>query len=78
MPLPPLSFALLTFAAVLGFGGFLYIRHAETIKHWKENYALFEFQRQASRVTSVQTYRTIGWLLALCALVMLIAALFFV
>ena len=67
----PPALAMFVFTAVFAFGAYLYICHAERMKHWKETYALFEFQRRASRTYSVQSYRTIGWIFAVCAVLML-------
>jgi hypothetical protein len=50
------------------------LRYPAQVKCWKDNYALFEFQRNINRQFEVQHYRFAGWLLAFCACMMLVGA----
>jgi hypothetical protein len=67
--------------AVFGFAGmsavaaFIYIRYAEQVKRWRDDHALFEFQKQINRTFAVSTYRAIGWITAVCSALMFALAI---
>jgi hypothetical protein len=53
----------------------IYILFPDRVKRWREERALFEMQKQASRIYSANNYRTFGWFFAVLSALMLIVAL---
>jgi hypothetical protein len=71
----PATVAIFGCAAGFAIAAVIYIRYAEPIKRWRDNHALFAFQKRINRTIAVSTYRAGGWILAVCSAFMLVLAI---